>query len=267
MSNNKIKNIIEKMQTDHEESRSRHFLKVDKTDNYYMIKNTMSNSIYSSKVVYSHINPEYSIDDILTLVKKFFDSKDFSWWLSMDEDKDIIAKLERYKWKVLDNYNGRYLDANFSFDSNLKYRVIEVNENNEKHIDDIVYVTGQIWGSDKMSDELAKESYRQYLSSDDRRGGYLLAYIDEIPVGYANYRMSQCGEFLYLCGTGVIEEFRKRGIYKELLQKRFDIAIQKKARYVVAQARVGYSDVILSKIGFKKCGEFVVYTNQQSVEI
>lgn len=62
-----------------------------------------------------------------------------------------------------------------------------------------------------LSDRLA------YLASAGRRGGFLIAFIGDVPVGNAGYRYSADGACVYLTGAETVPEHRGRGVYKALV--------------------------------------------------
>ncbi|MBI9011405.1 MAG: GNAT family N-acetyltransferase [Clostridiales bacterium] len=250
-----ILNRIETMQKDHEPSQLSDDIEIFQNNHIYMIMNRSARSIYSTRVVYAHEDESYNADMIFKEAKDFFKYKKYSWYVTLPRDEVIYNMLLTKGWQVHDTYEGRYLPLKEkkSYDH---MQIIEV-EADSIEADLLGNVVAEVWGvKDQKRVIEAKNKYNEYLKAPDRRGGYVLAYHDGIAVGYATYRLSDCSEYLYLSGTGVIESYRKKGVYKNLLNYRLNKGFELKASYAIAQARKGHSSPILEKYGFSKMGEF-----------
>lgn len=246
---------IEGIQSDHEKSRLSNDTLLNVSDNYFMTLNKTSKSTYSTKVVYGHETNTMSIGALYEEAIRFFKEKPFGWFINIDKDKNIKEYLEKKNWNVIEEYDGRYLSLSTIEDLEVK-NIVEVNANSDQVLD-LVNVTTKIWDTvDENQIESSIKKYNEYLKSEDRRGGYILQYQDEIPVAYGSYRFSKCGRYMYLSGTGVIEEYRKQGIYSNILNYRIKLAKENNVEYILTQARKGYSSPILEKYSFKKAGEF-----------
>lgn len=248
---------IERMQSDHEESRLTEDILINVSDSYFMTLNKKAKSHYSTKVVYAHETPTRDAQSLYEEAESFFAKKPFGWFLNIEEDQNIKRLLEDKHWKVLDEYEGRYL-ATKAIKHTESRGIVEVKANSEQ-VRDLVRVTTTIWHIvDQDQIELAVNRYNEYLNAPDRRGGYILYYKGDVAVGYGTYRYSKCSRYMYLAGTGVIEKYRRQGIYRSLLNYRLRLASQRHTEYVIAQARKGHSSPILVKCGFKKAGEFAL---------
>lgn len=247
--------IIESMQSDHEESLLDENITIHMNDRICMIMNKKSLSHYSTKVVYAHETDQWSFQDIYKETKAYFGLKPYSWYLNVDKDKRIYDGLREKNWSVLDTYDGRFKAIEGPYPVTVS-DIREV-EANEKDMDDLATVIASVWQvTNEKQIHYAKEQYHKYMNLPDRRGGYVLAYIEGQAVGYGTYRFSKCGDYLYLSGTGVIEAHRKKGLYRNLLNMRLNIGLEKGAKFAVTQARHGHSSPILEQFGFNKMGEF-----------
>jgi GNAT superfamily N-acetyltransferase len=257
---------IERIQSDHEDSRLTNDISLNVSDSYFMALNKKAKSSYSTKVVYAHETNRMNAQDLYDEAIRFFAEKPFGWFVNLDKDKNIIKLLEDNDWSVLDEYDGRYLVLNNIEDVETQ-NIVEVKANSDQ-VRDLVSVTTNIWNTVDIDQiELSIRMYNEYLNSEDRRGGYILYYMDEKAVGYGTYRFSKCRRYMYLAGTGVIEKYRKQGIYRNLLNYRLKLAKQNNIEYVLTQARKGHSSPILEKCSFRKAGEFAFLVPKEGNQI
>lgn len=246
---------IETMQMDHEPSQLSDNIEMFQNSHTCMIMNQSARSIYSTRVVFAHEDESYNADMIFKEAKDFFRYKKYSWYVTLPRDESIYNLLLTKGWQVHDTYEGRYLPLTkkISYDHT---QIVEV-EPDSIEADLLGNIVAEVWGvKDQTRVDDAKNKYNEYLKAPDRRGGYVLAYYDGVAVGYGTYRLSDCRKFLYLSGTGVIESYRRKGIYKNLLNYRLNKGFELHAGYAIAQARKGHSSPILEKYGFSKLGAF-----------
>jgi len=93
-----------------------------------------------------------------------------------------------------------------------------------------------------------------YLGVPSRRGGFLVAYLGDVPVANAGYRYSADGRCLYLTGAETVEEFRGRGIYKTLIAHRAARAVERGCVLASILAHTETSAPILERHGFADHG-------------
>jgi GNAT superfamily N-acetyltransferase len=93
-----------------------------------------------------------------------------------------------------------------------------------------------------------------YLEMASRRGGFLVAYLDDVPVANASYRYSSDGRCVYLTGAETAEPFRGRGIYKSLIAYRAARAAARGCSLASILANVETSAPILGRHGFADHG-------------
>jgi GNAT superfamily N-acetyltransferase len=89
-----------------------------------------------------------------------------------------------------------------------------------------------------------------YLETPGRRGGFLVAYLSEIPVANAGYRYSSDGRCVYLTGAETAEPFRGRGIYKSVIAYRAARAVARGCNLASIVANAETSAPILDRHGF-----------------
>lgn len=254
-----INTIIEKMQSDHEDSQLEDHIDIQTGDDYFMVNNSLSTSLFSTKVVYAHETKDMDAKTLYHQAQTFFLEKPFSWYLNASTDQNIQKHLDKNGWIEHDRYDGMYYEISKNMFYESHYEVREVIPGT-KDIDDLAYIASCIWGSSGEEQlRVAKDRYATYLTASDCRGGYLLAYFKGEPIGYGSYRLSKDRNVLYLSGTGVLEPYRNKGVYRSLLNYRLKFGQANNIKYAVTQARVGHSSPILSKIGFVKVETFLHY--------
>ncbi len=93
-----------------------------------------------------------------------------------------------------------------------------------------------------------------YLGLAGRRGGFLVAYIGDVPVANAGYRYSLDGRCVYLTGAETVEQFRGRGVYKTLIAHRAAQAVERGCILASILANPQTSAPILARHGFADHG-------------
>jgi GNAT superfamily N-acetyltransferase len=93
-----------------------------------------------------------------------------------------------------------------------------------------------------------------YLGTPGRRGGFLVAYLDGVPVANAGYRYSGDGRCVYLTGAETAEPFRGRGVYKSLIAHRAARAAERGCTVASILANRDTSAPILVRHGFSDHG-------------
>ena len=89
-----------------------------------------------------------------------------------------------------------------------------------------------------------------YLGISGRRGGFLIAFIGDEPVGNAGYRYSEDGACSYLTGAETVPEHRGLGVYKGLVAYRARAAHRRGCRNLSILANAETSAPILLRRGF-----------------
>lgn len=98
-----------------------------------------------------------------------------------------------------------------------------------------------------------------YLASSTRRGGFLIAFIGDEPVGNAGYRYSEDGACVYLTGAETVPEHRGGGVYKALVSFRAGAARDRGCRLASILANADTSAPILLRRGFVDHGPLPRY--------
>ncbi len=228
-------------------------------DELLMYKTEGSSSILSNKVAKFEAGSKEEVAALLDEVLQFYGGKSFSWWVGPDSVPENLKDI------LVDQgltYEDTYYGLVLPLEKDLKSRTIPYEIRVVESLEDVehyVNVSGEVWDYDESTKEHLVQQRYNYLIDKNRRGGFLITLDGGKPVGYAGYRFSSDGVAMYLAGTGVLTEYRKRGIYHALLAKRMELAAQNGAKYIVTQARNGTSEPILRKLGFEEIGRYDVY--------
>jgi GNAT superfamily N-acetyltransferase len=94
-----------------------------------------------------------------------------------------------------------------------------------------------------------------YVRLPGRRGGYVIASVDGVPVANAGYRYSSDGRCVYLTGAETVEAYRGRGVYKTLVAHRAATAARRGRTIAAILANSDTSAPILARHGFADDGE------------
>ncbi len=152
--------------------------------------------------------------------------KSFAWWVgSRALPTDMSARLKSAGLIFVDRYIGLAAVIGQTISS---YRVAEwtVKEAlKERELRDHVSVSAAVWGMDTRSVEAAVTERIACVSMPAQRAGYIVAYNAEgSPIGNGTFRISSNGRTMYLPGSSVLPDYRNRGVYRTLLQYRYNRA-------------------------------------------
>lgn len=89
------------------------------------------------------------------------------------------------------------------------------------------------------------------------RGGNVVAYADDVPVGFASLEVVD--GVARMSGGAVLEEHRGRGIYRALVAERLTYASSRGASMALTRGGVKTSSPILRGLGFVAYGQECVY--------
>jgi GNAT superfamily N-acetyltransferase len=256
MDEEQIIRAIEAIQWDYEEALVPESIHYIQNDDLVMIKNKKSTSVYANKVVRYH-RTIHEVKDVIA----YFEGSPLSWWVRSSSDSSELEKhLLTLGFQHYDTYRGlaKKLTEEEAAISDFTYREVNTEEDVQAHVE----VAAKIWGYDDEAIQAAVTERASYLQFPERRGGYTIALDNNKPVGYSNYRYSKDGKVLYLNGAGVLPEDRGKGIYRSLLADRLIEARKRGCELAVTQARLGTSEPILRKSGFREYTTYKQYVRE-----
>ncbi|PKR85461.1 GNAT family N-acetyltransferase [Heyndrickxia camelliae] len=222
-----------------------------------------SSSVFANKVVRSVFtsNPEEKIRKVID----FYESKQksFAWWVGpKSQPYDLSLRLKSKGFTLEDEYVGLATSVQQapSFESS-QWTVREALT--EPELRNHVAINAEVWGMDLTSVEAAIRERMSYISLPGRRGGYIVAYNNEgLPIGNGTFRISSDGQTMYLIGSAVLPEYRNKGVYHSLLQYRINKSKEEGCQLLTVQARIGTSEPILRRLGFKEYCKFEMFVKQ-----
>lgn len=111
-----------------------------------------------------------------------------------------------------------------------------------------------VFGGDVPPEQrLLLESEQVAKDVEQGRGGGVVAYADDVPVGTGG--VTVVGDVARLWSGSVIEQHRGRGVYRALLAARLEYAARHRADLALVKGRVETSGPILRRAGFTGHGQ------------
>ncbi|MBM7584127.1 GNAT superfamily N-acetyltransferase [Bacillus pakistanensis] len=245
-----VKDIVKAISSHHWDYKKEdipHYIENIMEDNLIAIKNHKVLNPFNNKVVHLYANSKDEIRVIWGKIHGLYNEHPFSLWISESLGDEVKTFIRERGFSVVEQYEGLALKLeDWKGDFKGDFSIREVKNDNE--INQLVEVASEIWSYPKEEKSIQFQQRKRYI--ENKLGGYMIAYHGEKPVGYGNYRYSLNGDILYLCGSGIIPSYRKKGIYRQLVTTRLTQAQEEGVKLATCQARVGHSLPILKKIGF-----------------
>ena len=98
------------------------------------------------------------------------------------------------------------------------------------------------------------EARLRYLRCATRRGGGVVAYRGELPVGYGRWRYGTDGDTVFLHTASTLQPHRRTGVYTSILEWRLARAVRDGKTIAVVVAERTSSAPILMRKGFREVG-------------
>jgi GNAT superfamily N-acetyltransferase len=114
---------------------------------------------------------------------------------------------------------------------------------------------------DRTMDEVRSrvEARLRYLKCPTRRGGGVVAYRGELPVGYGRWRYGTDGDTVFLHTGATLQPHRRTGVYTALLEWRLERAVRDGKTTAVIVAERASSAPILMRKGFRDVGAMQIW--------
>jgi GNAT superfamily N-acetyltransferase len=207
-------------------------------------------SVGHSRVAYAKLTAEDAdarIDEILA----FFGETAFNWHVGPSSSPDdLVDRLTARGLVVVATPRMMTVDLPLPADWPVAagVRVVEVDDEATARLG---LLLAHHEGAD-LERDLAERM--AYLGLPSRRGGFVVAYVDDVPVANAGYRYSTDGRCVYLTGAETAEPFRGRGVYKALIAYRARSAAARGCTLASILANAETSAPILARHGFANHG-------------
>lgn len=129
----------------------------------------------------------------------------------------------------------------------------------ERDCKNYLKLTSVIFGEPEPTDETLKSFISDFHKGIQKYGhsDQFLAFDKIKPIGLAGLDIT--GQVAWLYGAGVLEQYRKKGVYGLLLRMRCEEAIKRGTEIALVTARTGTSGPILKQHGFRKVGPVHTY--------
>jgi GNAT superfamily N-acetyltransferase len=103
------------------------------------------------------------------------------------------------------------------------------------------------------------EARMRYLQCPSRRGGGIVAYRGELPVGYGRWRYGTDGDTVFLHTASTLQPHRRTGVYTAILEWRLARAVRDGKTAAVVVAERASSAPILMRKGFREVGAMQIW--------
>jgi len=178
---------------------------------------------------------------------------------------DLAGRLEQYGyrpieeaevlvWRLVDDQGGPRLPQ-FPDADGVSVRELESDAEYDQFIELGPAIFGDPVPPPEARARFLSEFHRQLL--EDGHSGRFLAYHTTTPIGRAGLEVA--GPVARLWGTGVLADYRRRGVYGALVWVRCDSAVRRGAEIALVTARVGTSGPILKRHGFEPMGPVRIF--------
>ena len=224
--------------------------RVDRGDVRYKL--SADRSPWNNGVEYARWRPAEVEERATEMIALFKDrGTPFTWAIGPNTDAPGLASIlaERGLHKEID---ALILTAKIPIRGRLPDHDLRlVEEHDERTATDAIRVDRDVTG-----DELRARVERRmgYLRCASRRGGGIVAYRRDLPVGYGRWRYGSDGDTVYLHTAHTLRPHRRTGVYTAILGWRLDRAVKDGKTTAVVVAERSTSAPILMRKGFREVG-------------
>ena len=211
---------------------------------------------WGNRVAYTRSTPD-GIESLIDEVLAFLGGRAFSWVAGASSAPADLA--ERLAGRgLVDVGDGDLLSARLPVRGLRTADDVDIVEVEDE---ETARVGIRLAHPNATAEEVADQANEMlaYLALPERRGGFLVAFMDGQPAANAAYRYSSDGRTVYLNGAQTVERFRGRGIYQTLVAYRTDAAVRHGCAYAAIRARRDTSLPILMRRGFADHGHLPIY--------
>jgi len=211
---------------------------------------------WGNRVAYTRSTPA-RIESLIDEAFAFFGDRPFSWVVGASSmPRDVDDRLVQRG--LVDIGDGDLLSAELpirGLRTTGVARIVEVED------EEVARIGLRLAHPDASAEEMEEHVAEMlaYLGLPERRGGFLVAFVDGQPAANAAYRYSSDRRTVYLNGAETVERFRGRGVYQSLVAYRADAALRLGCRFAAIRARRDTSLPILMRRGFMDHGHLPIY--------
>jgi len=197
--------------------------------------------------------PQEVVDEVLARAREF-EEPEVVWWVKLGAPSGM-DELVQARGGVLDEtLDVLALDLAPGLPNLGEHAVTlrwTTDETTLRHAYEVLKV---VFGGDVPPDRrLQVESDQVRRDVERGRGGGVVAYLDDVPVGTGGITVAD--EVARLWSGSVLEEYRGRSVYRALLATRLEYAVRHGATMALVKGRVETSGPILRRAGFAPHGQ------------
>jgi GNAT superfamily N-acetyltransferase len=202
-------------------------------------------------VIFSSLDTNNAVNVIREQVTFFEElGQDFEWkHYEHDSPPDLKERLESCGFEIGEAESIVVLDAEH-VPSELRQPVTHDIRRitDPKQIEEVMVVQDEIWQTDK--DSLARRQLVHEMEHTPESLSVYVVYVSNRPVASAWIRFTKGSRFSSLWAGSTLPDFRRRGIYTEMLSVRVHEALERGKRFLTVDAGP-MSRPILEKLGFQ----------------
>lgn len=202
-------------------------------------------------VIFSSLDTNNAVRVIREQVTFFEEiGQDFEWkHYEHDSPPDLKERLESCGFEIGEAESIVVLDAD-NVPSELRQPVTHNIRRitDPKQIEEVMVVQDEIWQTDK--DSLARRQLVHEMEHTPESLSVYVVYVSNRPVASSWIRFTKGTRFASLWAGSTLPDFRRRGIYTEMLSVRVHEALERGKRFLTVDAGP-MSRPILEKLGFQ----------------
>jgi GNAT superfamily N-acetyltransferase len=202
-------------------------------------------------VIYSSLDEANAGNAIREQIAFFQEiGQDFEWkHYDHDSPPDLKSKLESCGFEIGETESIVVLDAEHipsELERPVTHEVRRITDPNQ--IEEVMIVQDEIWQTDK--DSLARRQLVYEMEHTPESLSVYVVYVNDHPVASSWIRFTKGSRFASLWAGSTLPEYRRRGIYTEMLTVRVQDALERGKRFLTVDAGP-MSRPILEKLGFQ----------------
>ncbi len=228
---------------------------------------TQFNSEAANHVGLADIGDE-DADAIIERVVDFFKNqkKSFSWIVGpSSKPEDLRERLKRHGFALNENVSEYGLAMGTDNSISVKNDSFEIEEVTLEDLEREIYMMAEAFGMG-MDTSMAQYMVNlgKMINSTDYYRGQIRAFLAKEKstgkkVGFSIMEMDRKGGYAILDGAAVIQEFRGKGIYKKMIEKRREVAKGEGIEYLITHAVKKTSAPVCERVGFRRICDLDIY--------
>ena len=211
---------------------------------------------------------EADADATIERVVDFFKNqkKSFSWIVGpSSKPQDLRERLKRHRFVLNENVSEYGLAMGTDNSINVKNDSFEIEEVTLEDLEREIDMMAEAFGMG-MDTSMAQYMVNlgKMINSTEYYRGQIRAFMaveksTGKKVGFSIMEMDRKGGYAILDGAAVIQEFRGKGIYKKMIEKRREVAKGEGIEYLITHAVKKTSAPVCERVGFRRICDLDIY--------